>query len=388
MIAIAKNSEPLPLPDVWIPFSDNLRMFAGYGDDINVGDVTVATQASFSRASTATYIDKSGVLRTAAIGEPRFEKEGLLIEGQSTNLIVHSEGGGSFVSPYVGTTIIKDQTGFISGFKSASVSMGADTATNSDHIHVETPTQLVVGTTYTASVIVDSPLVSIITYSSSAVLTNVGESSRVLGDGRYLITWSFMVDAYTSGNYWDIRLMVTPENRPNGITFNFAAVQLEALPFATSYIPTNGSAVTRAADVCVVPDLMNIHTGSKEISMCCEASAKGNTTHIFDAGDASLLVLGSTGVVGRIDNMATPSIVTVYDAGTRALVAVSISPTKAISRLNGNVVTDVPVNTGIKVYNSLRLGNRQPLDRPLNGHIRNFRIWHKALTIAQIRGLE
>ncbi len=36
----------------------------------------------FKRASKATYINKSGVLTEAAIDEPRFERDGLLIEGK------------------------------------------------------------------------------------------------------------------------------------------------------------------------------------------------------------------------------------------------------------------------------------------------------------------
>ena len=44
----------------------------------------------FKRASKATYINKSGVLTEAAIDEPRFEKYGLLIEGQRTNLLINS----------------------------------------------------------------------------------------------------------------------------------------------------------------------------------------------------------------------------------------------------------------------------------------------------------
>ncbi|EFE0676371.1 phage tail protein, partial [Escherichia coli] len=47
-------------------------------------------QINFSRASTATYINKSGELKTAEINEPRFECDGLLIEGQRTNFFQNS----------------------------------------------------------------------------------------------------------------------------------------------------------------------------------------------------------------------------------------------------------------------------------------------------------
>nr|MDT0526226.1 hypothetical protein [Streptomyces sp. DSM 41633] len=67
-----------------------LRMITGYGREVKVGDDVVARMVNFSRASTATYIGKDGQLKTAAANEPRFEKEGLLIEGQSTNTLQNS----------------------------------------------------------------------------------------------------------------------------------------------------------------------------------------------------------------------------------------------------------------------------------------------------------
>ncbi|HIA6565434.1 TPA: prophage tail fiber N-terminal domain-containing protein, partial [Escherichia coli] len=86
-----------PLPDVWIPFNDSLDMITGYSPGykkVKIGDnvVQVASdkQVNFSCASTATYINKSGELKTAEINEPRFEKEGLLIEGQRTNYMLNS----------------------------------------------------------------------------------------------------------------------------------------------------------------------------------------------------------------------------------------------------------------------------------------------------------
>ena len=86
-----------PLPDVWIPFNDSLDMITGFSpsykkivicdDEITMpGDKVV----KFKRASTATYINKSGVFSVAKIDEPRFEKEGLLIEGQRTNYMLNS----------------------------------------------------------------------------------------------------------------------------------------------------------------------------------------------------------------------------------------------------------------------------------------------------------
>ena len=72
--AIGRLTSPL----LDLPLKNSLAMKAG------VGSVT------FTRATTATYIDRYGVLQTAQIDEPRFNKKGLLVEGFSTNYFIDS----------------------------------------------------------------------------------------------------------------------------------------------------------------------------------------------------------------------------------------------------------------------------------------------------------
>ncbi|MEL8474749.1 prophage tail fiber N-terminal domain-containing protein, partial [Escherichia coli] len=92
-----------PLPDVWIPFNDSLDMITGFSPSykkIVIGDDEITMPGDkvvkFKRASKATYINKSGVLTEAAIDEPRFERDGLLIEGQRANYMLNSESPASW----------------------------------------------------------------------------------------------------------------------------------------------------------------------------------------------------------------------------------------------------------------------------------------------------
>lgn len=62
------------------------------------GSKTVDPRITFSRASSATYFDNKGVLRTAPAGVPRIDYDpvtgecrGLLVEEQRTNLLTYSE---------------------------------------------------------------------------------------------------------------------------------------------------------------------------------------------------------------------------------------------------------------------------------------------------------
>ncbi|HFI1758423.1 TPA: prophage tail fiber N-terminal domain-containing protein, partial [Escherichia coli] len=86
-----------PLPDVWIPFNDSLEMITGFAPGykkVTIGDDVITFPSekvvSFTRSTSATYINKSGSFTFAEINEPRFEKEGLLIEGQRTNTFTNS----------------------------------------------------------------------------------------------------------------------------------------------------------------------------------------------------------------------------------------------------------------------------------------------------------
>ncbi|WP_279501685.1 hypothetical protein [Aeromonas veronii] len=103
----------LPIPDLWAPLTDGLRLITGYGRDVLVGSEVVARMVAFSRSTTATYIGKDGMLKTAAANEPRFEKQGLLIEGMSTNIWSSQTGVDSFNASPASTLLPDGTTGDI-----------------------------------------------------------------------------------------------------------------------------------------------------------------------------------------------------------------------------------------------------------------------------------
>ena len=87
---------------------------------------SVDPRLACTRASTATYFDELGVLRTAASGEPRitFDPatgacEGLLREGQATNLFTYSEDFSDAswvkVAATVGSNVIVAPDGLLVG---------------------------------------------------------------------------------------------------------------------------------------------------------------------------------------------------------------------------------------------------------------------------------
>lgn len=238
-VADAIGMAALPLPDVWAPLSDSLRLITGYGRDVLVGSDVVARMVNFSRSTTKTYLAKDGAIKVAAVNEPAFEDEGLLIEGASSNLISTStafKGAVAGVSyeavnnpsfPHSITRVLKP-------------SGNGDVWTNN--------AELLAGTVYTASIYIDKntqdPSVKVY-YGTNSIATNLVRSGVVIGGlERYTATFTCLV----SGPH-QIRFGAY------GAAFDFVAgcPQIEPLPFASSYIPTNGAAATRAQDLAWLP---------------------------------------------------------------------------------------------------------------------------------------
>lgn len=107
----------MPLPDVWLPLSDDLRMITGVGGDVKVGELTVARRVNFERVTSATYIDKSTGLRLEVpANTPRFEAPGLLVEKASTNLLTAPNfTGTNMTSNNVENAVLVKQTDPVMG---------------------------------------------------------------------------------------------------------------------------------------------------------------------------------------------------------------------------------------------------------------------------------
>lgn len=227
----------LPLPDVWAPLSDSLRMITGYGRDVLVGSDVVARMVNFSRSTTATYIGKDGTLKTAAANEPRFEKDGLLIEGQSTNLVPRSQQfnwqDGNGPSPGVQSPNTDQQTSAL--IPMVDVSPGRRRPLIGGI--------LTVGKTYTISFRAKS---------------NGGVISQLANQLTGAVYPAISPDEWKTYSFTGVATTQHVDFQISGTAVSIAWIQVDELPFASSYIPTNGAAVTRAADVVAIPAPNNI----------------------------------------------------------------------------------------------------------------------------------
>ena len=415
-----------PLPDVWIPFNDSLDMITGFSPSykkIVIGDDEITMPGDkivkFKRASTATYINKSGQLKLAEVDEPRFERDGLLIEGQRTNYLRNSNKPDSWtVHSALNKTFGTDKQGF--------------------NYATVTPTESIVGTTggYTVHGVVAAdrfPLasgecftfscrvkgakarcrlrVSVIiggtdTFSADSYLdldtriaTVSGNTSLITAKAEQQGEWTYYEATYTANTDIDtvncafyMTNKISNEPFYDDSTLTMTTPQIELGNTASSFIVTT-MPTTRASDVVTIPSANNLST--RPFTVLCEVRRNWSTPpnvapRIFDVGghsiDDNYLSLGfvSTGKISANVGMVQPQIAS---DGERFIVGVRAKSDLSVNAIcNGNYTTNLNGKIFGVTATSYRFGGQTAAGtRHLFGHIRNFRVWFKELNDRQIK---
>ena len=232
------------------------------------GDLT------FTRASTATRVNESGLIEEVATGVPRIDYTGggcgkLLLEPQRTNVITYSEelsssfavSGGSITS---NTTISPDGTTNADTFTPDGTGIGA---------RIQILTFNLTANIYTASIFAKADvndtiaiefalftggsgtvrsffdLTSGTTPTSEAKIENYGDGWYRCTSAPYTISAGDTVGRlYVNSTPSDTVQLWPTAAASNGQSVILWGAQAELGSYSTSYIPTSGTAVTRVAD--------------------------------------------------------------------------------------------------------------------------------------------
>jgi hypothetical protein len=211
------------------------------------------SQLTFTRGSTATYFDSSGVMQIAATNAPRFDYDmtthtanGLLMEAASTNLLICSANidlascwsrGGTVMSVSLNSVVAPDGT---------TTADRLTTSTTSYAYPIPDPT---------------TTINKIYTFSIYAKSTAAGTATIFLQEDGGSYTWYSQtnINVTTSWQRFAVSGARTTTNplrpvimldKPGGDvgTLDVWGAQVELGPLATSYIPTTNATVTRSAD--------------------------------------------------------------------------------------------------------------------------------------------
>ncbi|SSW80291.1 Uncharacterised protein [Klebsiella pneumoniae] len=416
--AAATGYVDAPFPDAWVPFNDNLQMLAGIGpvDTVPVSGVNVpigTRSVAFSRPTTGTYIDKTGMMKEAAINEPRFEKQGLMCEGAATNLYTQSETWGAgqrcTVTNNSGISPRGDQTMAL---------MVEDTSAAVEHYSSDRGIVLTAGTTYCYSVFVKafssprnlylrvasgSTALSFFDPVAGAWAGNAGGAQFIdrgfedFGNGIYRV-WITFTAAATQSTVIRIQLAngVSANYTGDGVSgLYFWGAQLEEGTFPTSYIKTDSATVTRAADGWGMP---SSNIGYKTLSQLFNRTIAFTIVPKFFPPTSYNDVLGSKGARNDIIcRMHTPpqklsayrssgGVAINVDAGDKGVFVHKTEGNKITTYFAGktNTSTVAPNSTTETVS---ELGNTTPSTVKCVYYIRDLKIWHSALSDIQIKGL-
>jgi hypothetical protein len=356
------------------------------GFDVNFLTGTLDPRIAFTRTTTGTYIGSDGLIKTAAVNEPRFEYDpttlqprGLLIELGTTNILLHSSDLTQTAWVPVGATVAMTAT-------------GPDGVANS-------------ATTVTATAgnatVLQAVVAASTTYISSCYIkrrTGTGTVEITQNGGT---TWT----AVTVAAGWTrVSLPSATVLNPtvglrivtSGDAVDVAFFQTESSFAPTSVILTGASQGTRTADVALV-------TGTNFSSWYNQT--EGSMLAVF----SSFLPIG-TGVVYTVSNGTVGTRWAASPSGTNISHVVSVTSLQAGINIAGYAPNTILKSAfGVKLnsvqaavngvlgtedtlanmptVNRLSIGSSATGGLQLIGHIRSLTYYPTRLTNAQLQAL-
>lgn len=381
--------------------------------------------------NTATRINNSGLVEGVNADLPRFDYDpvtlaakGLLIEEQRTNLTLHS---GLTSANWTATGGTLANTGKLSPDGSSNMGLFTENSATSAHQTFVTtvPGTLTLGVTYTGSVYIAAG-------TRRYVVVQCGTNGSNWGVTVDTQTWTITGDFATGGCAFTSASIVNAGNGiyrvtatgvqntgggtpayvvvggsliadavnsatsylGNGSTFFAWGAQLEAGAFATSYIPTVASTVTRNADVVSMTganfsDWYNASEGAFDVSF---DTVFPSSRWVFSANDgtSSNYIATDIGSAGNVRfRVVTSNVSQASVTSVASILANTVTnQTSAFASNSFNQSVNAVLNTtdtsgSVPTINQLQIGAL--LATYLNGHVRSLAFYKQRLLNAEIQ---
>lgn len=338
---------------------------------------TLTGSLSWNRSSTATYTDIYGVVRTAGLDEPRQEKDGWLIEGESTNIALYSE----------------DFTQWFSVGADGTINFGfpaPDGSNNASQVTCNTANGVAIGeavagnsgSSYTFSIY--ARRIS----GTGSIRAKVGQNQTIDFDQSITSEWKRLT-ATNTGNDIVARACIVMEDI--GDVIEVWAGQLEELPFATSYIPTTTTAVTRSSDQVNFDYNYNITNPDDSFSIVLSTKYKGSLTGTFprliNVNGETTRYLGFQQSANKLRGLVGVGLNSSEDISTEKVTAALISNSVNFSVFYNDVENTASVGSVSGVSSGISLGSSGGVSNFYFGHISDFRIYNLVLNVDEIKFL-
>lgn len=306
--------------------------------DLNFLLGALPPNANFTRSgATATYFDATGTLQNATANVPRFD---------------HSP-----TSPYAPLGILLEQasTNLIpnnNSFSTSTITVGN-------------------GQTYTLSF-----------YGTGTIAYTGAATGSLVGTGAFPTRVSQQITTTTTS------LVLTPTG-----TVQYA--QLENLSFATSPIPTSGSAVTRNADSLIIPVNVGINSPfAAVVEFSLETTSIYQVVFEMRSSDlgtfANITAVPGTGMYGTFASPTHSETLAGYPtiaAGVFYKAGYNFDGSANVTTVaNGIAAGSTTASQTSAPFLNLLIGSAYMGNQIMSGHISRFRLWPRSMSASELAG--
>lgn len=374
--------------------------------------VNFADLITFTRASSGTRVNASGVIESVTTDGPRFDYDpvtldprGIRLEEQRTNLLTYSAQFDNAVWVKTASTVTANAAVAPDGASTAD-KLVEDSATFSHS--VRTPYTTTTGVTYTYSVYVKAAERSFVTMyitgGGPAARFNLATGALAAGTGTIVAAgggWYRCSITYTEDTGAAIQLYIELYNGGGTYTGDGSSglyiwgAQLEVGAVATTYIPTTAAQVTRSADSAPITgtdfsDWWNATAGT--ISIVADTAGSG-TRVLFQVDDGtannriSIYTTGTTAMVDVVVGGVTQASLSLgaIAARTPFKLAFAFSASSFAGSLNGATIQTDSAGT-LPTVDRCRLG-ADTTGNQLCGHLQAVHFYPKRMSNADVVSL-